>query len=216
MTTSSFIHSETAPEKPVGEFSVGQRQLAALGFIAFLLLGFASTMAYVAGRVARNPQAPAPVAAAAAPVRQRAAVPLPVPASRPAVEQLIMVETASSTVASPAGAIPSAPAAGKPVAVTAQLEKPAASTPVSPHQLTQIPTELLKGNTYWQVAAIDRGMAEVSCEFLLRKELPALLGDSPTPGIVRVLVGPIHTPDETAKYKALLEESGFHPFIKKY
>ncbi len=215
MTTSSFIHSETVPEKPVGEFSVGQRQLAALGFIAFLLLGFASTMAYLAGRVARNPQAPDPVAAAAAPVRQRAAVQLPVPASRPAVEQLIMVETASSTVPSPAGAIPSAPAAGKPVAVTAQLEKPAPSTPAG-HQLTQVPTELLKGNTYWQVAAIDRGMAEVSCEFLLRKELPALLGDSPTPGIVRVLVGPIHTPDETTKYKAVLEDSGFHPFIKKY
>ena len=215
MTTSSFIHSETVPEKPVGEFSVGQRQLAALGFIAFLLLGFASTMAYVAGRVARNPQTPAPVAAGAPPVRQRAAVPLPVPASRPAVEQLIMVETASSAVPLPAGAVPSAPSAGKPVAVAAQLEKPAASTPAG-HQLTQVPTELLKGNTYWQVAAIDRGMAEVSCEFLLRKELPALLGDSPTPGIVRVLVGPIRSPDDTARYKAVLEESGFHPFVKKY
>ena len=201
MTTSSFVHSETVPEKPAGEFSVGQRQLAALGFIAFLLLGFASTMAYVAGRVARNPQAPA---AAAVPVRQRSAVPLPVP-GRQSVEQLILVETASL-----------APAAANPAAVTAPVETPVASTPVKAHQLTQVPVELLKGNTYWQVAAVDRGMAEVSCEFLLRKELPALLGDSPSPGIVRVLVGPIHTPDETARYKAVLEESGFHPFIKKY
>ncbi len=207
MTTSSFIHSETVAEKPVGEFSVGQRQLAALGFIAFLLLGIASTMAYVAGRVARNPQAPAPVAAAA-PVRQRAAIPLPAP-SRPAVEQLILVETASSVG-------PSNPAAVKPAAVAAPVETPVASQPVKAHQLTQVPTELLKGNTYWQVAAVDRGMAEVSCEFLLRKELPALLGDSPTPGIVRVLVGPIRTPDETARYRAVLEEAGFQPFVKKY
>ena len=208
MTTSSFVHSETVPEKSVGEFSVGQRQLAALGFVVFLLLGFVATMSYLAGRVARNQQPPVQ-AAAAAPVRQRSATPLPpAPVVKPAVEQLIMVETAS------APAVTSPVTSAKPSA----LESVPALAPVkaSVSQLTQVPTELLKGNTYWQVAAIDRGMAEVSCEFLLRKGLPALLGDSPSPGIVRVLVGPIHTQEETAKHKVVLEESGFHPFIKKY
>ena len=212
MTTSSFVHSETVPEKSVGEFSVGQRQLAALGFVVFLLLGFVATMSYLAGRVARNPQLPAQVVASAAtPVRPRSAAPLPVPVVvKPAVEQLILVETASVPV------VPAPVITAKPSALETLPAPAPAPVKASAAQLTPVPTELLKGNTYWQVAAIDRGMAEVSCEFLIRKGLPALLGDSPSPGIVRVLVGPIHTQDETARHKVVLEESGFHPFIKKY
>jgi hypothetical protein len=75
---------------------------------------------------------------------------------------------------------------------------------------------LLVGNTFWQVAATDRGMAEVTCEVLTRKGLPTLLSDGPSAGIFRVLVGPIKTTDETNRYKAVLDEAQFHPFIKKY
>ncbi len=82
-------------------------------------------------------------------------------------------------------------------------------------ELKPLTPALLAGNTFWQVAATELGMAHVTCELLTRKELPAILGDSPSPSIYRVLVGPVRTPAESARYKATLDEAGFHPFLKK-
>ena len=205
--TPTFTHTDPLPGKPAAEFSVGQRQMAALGFIAFLLLGFVATMAYVAGRVAH---APAPLVGATPTARPRlqlaapsAAVKAPsveIERKKPAVEQLIVVEAA----------------APDPVVTTKPADPLPGLVPGKAPELKPVAPEFLAGNTFWQVAATERGMAEVTCEFLARRGLPAVLGDSPSPGIFRVLVGPIRTPDETGRHKVVLDAAGFHPFIKKY
>lgn len=226
--TPSYTQPTPAVEKPV-EFAVGQRQLAAIGFVCFVVLGLVATLAYLAGRVAgpaaatpakiEAKTAPAPLVAAAAPVKKTA------------VEQLIMVDAPSQAV-KPAGGKPAtepaaatnapvpvaatvAAAVAPPVsAATAQTPSPVIVKSSSPPQPTAV--EKLKGNTYLQVAAIDRGMAEVTHEQLKLKGLPVLIGDSPSEGIFRVLVGPIRNPADIPVHQAALNEAGFQPFIKKY
>jgi hypothetical protein len=167
---------------------MGERQIAALGFVACLVLGCVATVAYLAGRVAGPRQQAVAASANAAPQATRK------PEPRPAVEQLIVVE----------------PATPPPLVALAPELQPKSPVPEPAVQ------DVLTGNTFWQVAATERGMAEVTIEMLTRKGLPARIGDSPSSGIFRVLVGPMRTPEETNRYKIVLDEAGFHPFIKKY
>ena len=216
--TPSMTESDPLTGKPAVELALGQRQIAAIGFVAVLLLGCVATMAYVAGRtIGPGGGAPAAVAktipAVQVPSRTAAATaPIAVkPASSGKVEQLIMVEAAAAP-ATTQPSIMSARAAEPPPLV----QQPAAAAKPATPELKPLTATLLAGNTFWQVAAIDLGMAQVTCELLTRKGLPAVLGDSPSPGIYRVLVGPVHTPEESTRHKAVLDEAGFHPFIKKY
>jgi hypothetical protein len=210
--------SDPYPGKPAVELSMGQRQIAALGFVAFLLLAFVATIAYLAGRVASPSKDDAVVASkrplpSSAPSTQ---VLPPAPNQAAArgsspVEQLILVEPAAASRPSlePASVM-AARAAEPPKELFAPPPKP--KTP----ELKPVPADLLSGNSFWQVAATELGMSEVSCEFLTRKGLPALIADGPSAGIFRVLVGPIKNPGESQKFKAALDEAGFHPFLKKY
>ena len=59
-------------------------------------------------------------------------------------------------------------------------------------------------------------MADVSREYLMRKGLPVKLENSGLPGAIRVLVGPLKDDEELNRYKTMLEEAGFRPFLKKY
>ena len=216
--TPSMTESDPLTGKPAVELALGQRQIAAIGFVAILLLGCVATMAYVAGRTI-SPRGAAPAAISKAlPVGQvpprNASVAVPIvakPISLAKVEQLIMVEPAAVAPILPVQpSIMVAKAAEGPAIV-----QPPAGKTATP-ELKPLTAALLAGNTFWQVAATDLGMSQVTCELLTRKGLPAVLGDSPSPGIYRVLVGPVRTPDELARYKAGLDEAGFHPFLKKY
>jgi len=213
-----MTQTDPVPAKPAVELALGQRQIAALGFVAILMLGCVATLAYVAGR-SNGPAQSAANSQSAVRSSPRPTPALPPPAAvaakiKPAtnVEQLIMVEPAS---AAPVAAPPSVMAlrAAQPLPPRQSAEQPALS---KAPELQPLAPQLLAGRTFWQVAATDKGMSEVTCELLVRKGLPALIGDSPSPGIYRVLVGPVHSTDETARYKVVLDESGFHPFIKKY
>lgn len=215
--TPSMTESDPLTGKPTVEFALGQRQIAAIGFVAVLLLGCVATMAYVAGRAISPGGAPPVAVAKVNPARE---VPAPkIAEAAPAVakavglakvEQLIMVEPAVVVPSTAQPSIMAAKAAEPPVGAQVTAAKTA-----SP-ELKPLTAALLAGNTFWQVAATDLGMAQVTCELLTRKGLPAILGDSPSPGIYRVLVGPVHTPEESTRYKTGLDEGGFHPFIKKY
>jgi hypothetical protein len=211
-----MTHTDPHPGKPAVEVSFGERQLAALGFVAFLILGTVAALAYVAGRAVTPPTstaarrvAPVELKAAAAPAIKPVEKSNVSSASSSKVEQLIMVEAATSAAPAVAPSVLSAKAAEPPPVVQ---PSPITATP----NLKPVSPELLAGNTFWQVAATEVGMAEVTCELLTRKGLPALMGDSPSKGIVRVLVGPVRTPADSNKFKATLDEAGFHPFIKKY
>jgi hypothetical protein len=95
----------------------------------------------------------------------------------------------------------------------ATVSKPAAAKPVAPAAAAALP--VLQGR-FLQVGAVDKGMAEVAVEYLARKGFSARIGDSPSPGIVRVLVGPIGPSQDPAKLQAEVEVLGFRPFLRQY
>ncbi|MBK5291829.1 MAG: SPOR domain-containing protein [Acidobacteriia bacterium] len=90
---------------------------------------------------------------------------------------------------------------------------PATQQTVHPPALSRTPAP---GSLFFQVAAVDQGMAEVSVEFLLRKGFAARMAPSRTEGIFRVLVGPLSDGAETSRVKGQLEAAGFHPFAQRY
>jgi cell division septation protein DedD len=71
------------------------------------------------------------------------------------------------------------------------------------------------GATYLQMAAVDRGVAEVYLEVLRRKGFQARIADGPTPDIFRVLVGPVKDAASLARVKADLQAEGFTSFPRK-
>lgn len=217
--TQTYTQATPAEDKPV-EFAVGQRQLAAIGFVCFVALGLVSTLAYVAGRVAGQPgeqaqRAAGQTPAAKAPAAQATVVAAAPVAKKPSpVEQLIMVDSVSPP------AEPAPPVAPKPVPPPAVASQPAPAPPpvvVKPSGgYEPTPVEKLTGNTYLQVVATERTKAVETCDKLAQKGLPALIGDSPSDGIFRVLVGPIRNASDIGGYQALINEVGFQPFVKKY
>ena len=50
-----MTQTDPHPGKPAVEVSLGERQIAALGFVAFLILGTVAALAYVAGRAVVAP-----------------------------------------------------------------------------------------------------------------------------------------------------------------
>ena len=71
------------------------------------------------------------------------------------------------------------------------------------------------GATYLQMAAVDRGVAEVYVEVLRRKGFQALIANGPTADIFRVLVGPVKDAGSLARVKADLQAEGFTSFARK-
>jgi len=72
-----------------------------------------------------------------------------------------------------------------------------------------------RGDLYFQISAVDRGMANVTIEYLRRLGFPASATPGDTQGIFRVLVGPLQDPAETAKWKGELMAAGFQPFTRR-
>jgi cell division septation protein DedD len=77
------------------------------------------------------------------------------------------------------------------------------------------PPRAVSGGTYLQMAAVDRGVANVYVEVLSRKGFQAIVGPGPTPDIFRVLVGPLKDAATLARVKADLQDAGFTSFARK-
>jgi cell division septation protein DedD len=77
------------------------------------------------------------------------------------------------------------------------------------------PPRALNGGTYLQMAAVDRGVANVYVEVLSRKGFQAIMAPGPTPDIFRVLVGPLKDAATLARVKADLQDAGFTSFARK-
>jgi cell division septation protein DedD len=73
----------------------------------------------------------------------------------------------------------------------------------------------IQGGTYLQMAAVDRGVAEVFVEVLRRKGFQAVIARGPTEDIFRVLVGPVKDATSLARVKADLQAVGFTSFARK-
>jgi cell division septation protein DedD len=72
-----------------------------------------------------------------------------------------------------------------------------------------------QSGTYLQVAAVDRGVAEVFVEVLRRKGFQGTISNGPNEDTFRVLVGPVKDATSLAQVKADLQAAGFISFAKK-
>jgi hypothetical protein len=75
--------------------------------------------------------------------------------------------------------------------------------------------EPLSGESYWQVGALDKGMANVSARYLQENSLPVRLAPIPGTAQFRVLVGP-GSNEALAALKPKLDGLGFPSFLKRY
>ena len=112
-----------------------------------------------------------------------------------------------STPASKPLLIPAAPVSAAPV------PPPVEAVAIRP--APKPPAQAIVGATYLQMAAVDRGVANVYVEVLRRKGFQAVIAAGPTPVIFRVLVGPVNDTATLTRVKAELQAAGFSSFTRK-
>ncbi len=187
------------------EIVLGRRQIAVWLFFGIIVVGVASTLAYLAGRTTPKPAAAVAAQATAASEPSTAAAP---------VAQAVLPQTGSSMpVAAPAtNSINPAPA-------TAVLPPPAASMPAPLPEATilRLPSGPVKNaanngpmfaepesnKVYLQIGAVTKGMAVILAEGLRSHGFVAFVAPGPTANIFRVLIGPL--PDQAAYNRAKTE-----------
>ena len=152
-------------------------------------------------RVADNP-----AATGAQPVSQTPAQ-APQPTTAP-------VPVATAPAPAPVPYVQPAPRATPPAATAAAASTPPVSKPGGKTVFVSVPET---GASYWQIEAIERPTADDLVNTLREGKLPAIMAESPKPGLFRVLVGPYRSQLTLADAKKKLSELGFNsPIIQKY
>ncbi len=198
------------PKNEDGEFELilGNRQLLSVFFIVVVLLGVFFTMGYIVGRNSTPLSAEARTGA-------RDSKPLEVDSARPLPSQ---PASASQPVA-PA-AKPAAGDSKQPDTSAAAPQPAAAEQTKAPESASPTPEEPAPGQTYLQVAAVQRAEAELFVDVLAKKGFHALYTPVPDkPASYRVLVGPFKDPAAIAQARTDLQKAGFKGFealVRKY
>ncbi|MBI3681530.1 MAG: hypothetical protein HY235_14190 [Acidobacteria bacterium] len=169
---------------------LGQRQLIAVCTMCLVVMGLVATLAYVCGRSITAAQ---------------------FESSRPAAAAIMVDPTRSASSPSRAPAQPKPPAAMEAKAQTIVAPKPVVAVN-TPEPQADPP----RGQTFWQVGLLDRGIAAVFVEYLQRLGLKARTASGTGPNLQRVLVGPLEDADEIEKAHKTLEATGFQSFIRRY
>jgi cell division septation protein DedD len=197
------------PKNENGEFELilGNRQLLSVFFIVVVLLGVFFTMGYIVGRNST------PLSTEARP-GSRESKPLEVESARPLPSQ---PASASQAVAP---AAKSAAEDSKPADADASSSKIAAPEQAKAESASPTPEEPAPGQTYLQVAAVQRAEAELFVDVLAKKGFHALYTPVPDkPNTYRVLVGPFKDPSAIAQARTDLQKAGFKGFealVRKY
>jgi cell division septation protein DedD len=202
------------PATPEFEMVVGRRQVASWLFLMILLVGVASTLAFLAGKMtapasARTADVPAvqkPVPQAPAQTQPQTGGPAAQAADAP---KLTTTLNTSLNAAAPAVSTP-LPQATILNAPFAAMKKPA-SGPELP--LFQEPKP---GAVYLQMGALDRGMAMILTEGLRKHGFDASVAPGPSEKIFRVLIGPLPDPQAFARAKAEVDALELGTFARKY
>jgi len=181
-----------------GEFELvlGNRQLLSGFFVVVILFAVFFVMGFIVGRNSTPP----PKIAAASEVSNVGA---PAPQTRP---------SASASFSPPPAT--ERPADSQPQPTQAAHEPAAKTPPPPPATVAVTPTETTPGETYLQVMAVKQEEAEVVARTLTAKGFPASLAPG-LRGLTRVMVGPYSDTASLGKAKADLENSGFHPIVKR-
>ncbi|HZT39915.1 MAG TPA: SPOR domain-containing protein [Bryobacteraceae bacterium] len=197
------------PKNENGEFELilGNRQLLSVFFIVVVLLGVFFTMGYIVGRNST------PLSAEAR-AGSRESKPLEVESARPLPSQ---PASASQAVAP---AAKSAAEDSKQADADASSSKAATPEQAKAESASPTPEEPAPGQTYLQVAAVQRAEAELFVDVLAKKGFHALYTPVPDkPSSYRVLVGPFKDPSAIAQARTDLQKAGFKGFealVRKY
>ncbi len=190
------------------EIVLGNKQLLSIFFIVVVLLGVSFTIGYMIGKntatvsaagvsgsgvAALSTHQAAPVDSEPTPDRPASSDPAPAP------EQL---------APKPSGTQPAKPYDGSGGAdakvSAAKPERPAVDSAAAAGT----------GN-YLQVAALKHEDADHIVKVLRDRGYPALLGESPKPGLFRVLVGPFKTMADLSDSKQKLRAAGFETIVAR-
>jgi len=197
-TLREAIPQQAAPAAPAtpgveeSRLVLGNKQMAATAFVVLTLITVIATLSYVVGR-STGDRAPASAGSAVQAVAAPAPVAQPAPQQVPqqVPEQVIIVDP------KPAAAAPAAAA-------------PVVTAPWNP----ELPPAA--GTVFFQVASVDKGMADVSVQYLQEKGFAARRAPGASAGLYRVLVGPLEAGQPMLEAEAKLKGLGFTPFPKKY
>ncbi|MBN8730552.1 MAG: hypothetical protein J0L64_08440 [Acidobacteria bacterium] len=198
-TLREAIPQQAAPAAPAtlgveeSRLVLGNKQMAATAFVVLTLITVIATLSYVVGR-SLGDRAPAAAtgsvpAVAAGPATVAPQMSQQVPQQAP--EQVIIVEP-------------------KPAAAAPALAAPVVTAPWNP----ELPPAA--GTVFYQVASVDKGMADVSVQYLQEKGFAARRAPGASAGLYRVLVGPLEAGQPMLEAEAKLKGLGFTPFPKKY
>jgi cell division protein FtsN len=188
-----------------GEFELvlGNKQLLSGFFVVVILFAVFFVMGYIVGRNS----SPQPKLAANSDVSGAAP---PVSPTRP--------QSASGSTGAASAAPPAAEPPGDNPQPTTRLTTQPAREPATkaekPAPVAATPVEAVPGETYLQVMAVKQEEAEVIARTLKAKGFPASLAPG-LRGLTRVMVGPYTDTASLGKAKAELENSGFHPIVKR-
>src|SRR5579864_1803770 len=179
---------ERSPHEEEFELVVGRRQMAALTFLALVLLAVCSGAAYLVGKalagkaISTGEEPPAEMI-------QIEQSPAPLPTQ--------MIE---ATIVVP----PAAPAQSAPrVAPKLGAEVPLFASPV--------PKAI-----YIQVGAVERGVATVIAEGLRRHALDSFVAPGPSEKVFRVLIGPFPDAEAYQKARNVVDQIGLSSFARQY
>ena len=187
---------------------LGAKHVGLALFMLVLTMGTFGAVTYVVGRMV----VPPPAAADGARNEQVLVVESGgEPVSDPVVELMRRAEVRPKPPVKPA-AVNSSPKS-TPAAPVSGRKASAMSKALTNASFFREPTP---GQVFLQVAAADRGVAEVFAEYLTRREFPVQIGSGTDDRSWRVLVGPMRDNAEITKVRANLEEAGFRPFVRRY
>lgn len=202
------------PRNEEGEFELilGNRQLLSVFFIVVILLGVFFTMGYIVGRNS------SPLSAADA--GRRGDKPIVVdPTNQPTPRAVIPPAGETPAAPEPARENPAPPVVEKPRPEPAKSEPPKAA-PKAHETASPVPDQPQAGQTYLQIAAMQRAEAELFVDVLGKKGFHALYVEKPDqPGTFRVLVGPLKDAATIVQARSDLQKAGFQgnsALVRKY
>lgn len=214
-----------------GEFELvlGNKQLLSVFFILVVLLGVFFTMGYIVGR--NNPSMEAVnLALARKPAEGVASRPKEIDATGAQMAEPRVIDSpqADSPKADPPKVAETKVEPPKPEPAKVDPPKPVAEKkePAKPKEVPKSEPPVASpggvvtkppSGSYLQVAAIDLKGANMMVDSLRKRSFPALITPGPPdkPNIVRVLVGPMSSPEEVARTRTRLEDIGMKGAMAK-
>jgi cell division protein FtsN len=190
---------QTHPPEDQLAVVLGQRQLIAICCMFLTVLGLVATLAYVAGRSITAAQMQ------------------PIDKTTDPVRPALVVEAAGPRpMQAQAASIPKAQEAPPPLVVEATPPPVKRPAPAAVTAAAGQSAEPAKGEMFWQIGLVERGMGPVFLQYMKQLNLDARIAAGTSQSTRRVLVGPVAGQAEIARVKQALDQAGFQSFLKTY